>query len=176
MIKRAVFLDRDGVLNQAIIKAGKPYPPQTLAELIIVDDAFTALSKLKAAGFFLSVATNQPDVARGKITKATVETIHEVIMQTLPLDEISVCYHDDTDQCQCRKPLPGLLQQAAKTHNIDLSKSFMIGDRWRDVEAGQRAGCKTIWLNYNYSEQPSSKPADFVTKSLTEATDWIILN
>jgi len=174
--KRAVFLDRDGVLNQAIIKAGKPYPPQSLAELIIIEDAFAALTKLKATGFSLIVVTNQPDVARGKTSKDIVTAIHQAMMEKLPLDEIRVCYHDDADQCQCRKPLPGLLLEAAKAHGIELSKSFMIGDRWRDVEAGQRAGCKTIWLNYDYSEQQPAKPADFVTETLTEAVSWITRN
>lgn len=175
LIKRAIFLDRDGVLNLPIIKAGKPYPPQTLEELIIVDDALTALSKLKAAGFILIVVTNQPDVARGKTAKSTVANIHQAIMEKLPVDAIRVCYHDDADQCECRKPLPGLLLEAAATFNIDLNKSFMIGDRWRDIEAGQRAGCKTIWLNYNYAEQQPSKPADFITKTLTDAVNWITI-
>lgn len=173
MLNRAVFLDRDGVLNHAIIKKGKPYPPANLDELQIMEDGFAALSRLKAAGFFLICVTNQPDVARGKILKTTVEAINQAISQALPLNEIRVCYHDDDDNCACRKPLPGLLLNAACEHDIALTNSFMIGDRWRDIDAGWRAGCKTILLDYAYQEKSSTIAPDFITTTLTEAVDWI---
>ena len=97
-------------------------------------------------------------------------------MEMLPLDEMRVCYHDDKDQCECRKPLPGLLTEAAKDFGIDLQNSVMIGDRWKDIEAGQRAGCKTIWIRQDYQEKDPVKPASFVATSLTDATNWIINN
>lgn len=171
---KAIFLDRDGVLNHAIIKNGKPYPPSTLAELSIPDDAYSALNALKAAGYLLIGATNQPDVARGTTEKKWVETINSMLMEKLPLDEIRVCYHDDADECECRKPLPGLLTQAANAYNIDLEKSIMIGDRWKDIEAGYKAGCKTIWINHHYQEKSPSQP-DLIVSSLTEAANWIKL-
>lgn len=172
--RRAVFLDRDGVLNAAVIKNGKPYPPATLLDLTIPEGVQQALFKLKSAGFFLLGATNQPDVARGTTPKAVVEAINEQLMSALPLDEIRVCYHDDADHCQCRKPLPGLLIQAAKEHDIDLQQSVMIGDRWKDIAAGQQAGCKTIWLNNHYQEAQPKEPPDFITSSLMLAADWIL--
>lgn len=168
MHAKAIFLDRDGVLNRSIIKQGKPYPPATLAELSIAEDVLPALKTLKKAGFLLIGATNQPDVARGTTSRSLVETINATLMKLLPLDEIRVCYHDDSDDCECRKPLPGLLTQAASEHGINLSASFMIGDRWKDIEAGQRAGCQTVWIDQGYAEK---KPvgANYIVTSLSEA-------
>jgi D-glycero-D-manno-heptose 1,7-bisphosphate phosphatase len=174
MQKKAVFLDRDGVLNAAIIKNGKPYPPASLEELRIPQDVPSALAKLKSAGFILIGATNQPDVARGTTSRALVDTINTEIMKTCPLDEIRVCFHDDVDECHCRKPLPGLLLDAAKDYAIDLQQSVMIGDRWKDIEAGQRAGCKTIWLNQNYAEKTPEIAPSFIATTLTEAVGWIL--
>lgn len=173
MKRRAIFLDRDGVLNNAIIKQGKPYPPANITELTIADDVQKALLSLKSAGFMLIGATNQPDVARGTTTKATVEAINAKLLAELPLHEIRVCYHDDADFCDCRKPAPGLLLQAALEHEIDLHESVMIGDRWKDIEAGARAGCKTIWLNNNYAEESPKQP-DFIAVNMTEAANWVL--
>jgi D-glycero-D-manno-heptose 1,7-bisphosphate phosphatase len=172
-MKKAVFLDRDGVLNKAIIVDGKPYPPYSLAQLQIPADAATALQQLKQAGFMLIGVTNQPDVARGKTSRDLVEAINKELMQALPLDEIHVCYHDNADKCHCRKPEPGFLLDAAKNHDIDLSQSFMIGDRAKDIEAGLRANCKTIWLNGNYEEEKPQQ-YDYQVNSLMQAADWII--
>ena len=174
MLRRAIFLDRDGVLNTAIIRKGKPYPPTSLDELQIPEDALAAMSALKSAGFLLIGATNQPDVARGVTPRAWVEAIHSHLMSCLPLDEIRVCYHDDSDACYCRKPAPGLLMDAAKDYAIDLKKSFMVGDRWKDVEAGFRAGCQTIWINKNYSEKTPERTPDFITTHLKGAAEWIL--
>lgn len=171
---KAVFLDRDGVLNKAVIKQGKPYPPATISEVEIPKDAAQALTNLKNAGFLLICITNQPDVAR-KITKQeTVEEINKFLMKKLPLDDIFTCYHDDDDKCNCRKPLPGMLFDAAKKYNINLAGSIMIGDRWKDIEAGKNSGCKTIWISANYNEsKPTSNP-DYITTSLSKAASWIL--
>jgi len=170
---KAVFLDRDGVLNEAIVVDGYPYPPNLPADLVIPSDVLTALIKLKKAGFLLIVVTNQPDVARKKVSQKNVEEINSILKNKLPIDEFYICYHDDVDQCACRKPLPGLLLQAVKNFSIDLNESFMIGDRWRDIVAGKNAGCKTIWLNKNYSEK---KPVEFdlSVTCLNDAVDWIV--
>lgn len=170
---KAIFLDRDGVLNHAIVKNGKPYPPASVDEVTIPADAEASMQALKQAGYLLIGATNQPDVPRGVTKKETVEAINQRILAALPLHEIRVCYHDDADACECRKPLPGLLLQAAEEYNIDLQQSFMIGDRWRDIEAGQKAGCKTIWLNYQYQEKSPDHP-DFITAQLAGAAEWIL--
>lgn len=172
-MKRAIFLDRDGVLNQAVIKNGKPYPPASVQELIIPEGVQKALSALKLSGFLLIGATNQPDVARGTTDKATVEAINAALMAALPLDDIRICYHDDKDHCECRKPYPGLLVDAAAELGIDLHQSYMIGDRWKDIEAGQRAGCRTIWLNQGYDEKKPDEP-DFIAHNMSEAANWIL--
>ena len=169
MIKRkAVFLDRDGVLNDVVIKNGKPYPPASLMEMTIASDVLTALQLFKSQGYLLIGATNQPDVARGQTSRDVVEAINARLLALLPLDEIRVCYHDDKHGCDCRKPAPGLLLQAADEHAIDLTKSIMIGDRWKDIAAGKRAGCKTIWIDRGYQE-PKAEDPDAIVRSLGEA-------
>jgi D-glycero-D-manno-heptose 1,7-bisphosphate phosphatase len=170
----AVFLDRDGVLNYPVIREGKSYPPPSVAELAIVPEAREALSDLKARGFLLVVVTNQPDVARGTQQRATVEAIHAELKSAMPLDDFFVCYHDSGDDCDCRKPLPGLLLQAAGRYSIDLASSFLIGDRWRDVEAGWSAGCRTVLIDYGYREKEPSHPPNARVSSLRAAVDWIL--
>jgi len=172
--RRAVFLDRDGVLNEAVVRDGKPYSPAGLNEVVIPADVPEALRGLRAAGFALIVVTNQPDVARGIQPRAVVEEINAALRAELPLDDIFVCYHDDSDGCACRKPQPGLLLQAAGEYRIDLARSFMVGDRWRDVEAGRRAGCLTVRLEGHYREDGPDSPPDFIARSLFEAASWIL--
>jgi D-sedoheptulose 7-phosphate isomerase len=170
----AVFLDRDGVLNRAIVRDGKPLPPPGIHDLEIIPDAAAALSKLKSQGFPLYVITNQPDVARGNLTRDEVEAMHRKLVSSLPVDDIFVCYHDDADHCACRKPKPGLLLEAQRKHNIDLARSFFVGDRWRDIDAGHAAGCKTVLIDYDYRERKPARPAEATVRSLREAVDWIV--
>ncbi len=170
---RAVFLDRDGVINRAFIREGKSYPPAELDEVEILPNVASALSRLKLAGFLLIVVTNQPDVATGKTARHVVDQINSHLTNILPIDEFFVCYHSDSDVCDCRKPMPGLLISAAKKHQIDLKSSFMIGDRWRDVEAGEAAGCKTFFLNYGYREKQPDYP-DFIVSSVADAAEIIL--
>jgi D-glycero-D-manno-heptose 1,7-bisphosphate phosphatase len=172
-MRRAVFLDRDGVLNRAIVVKGTPHPPTSLAEFEVLPGAVQACTELREAGFLLIVVTNQPDVARGTQQREVVEAINEALLSEVPLDDIKVCYHDDQDRCFCRKPLPGLLMQAAKEWQIDLSASFMVGDRWKDIETGRKAGCKTILIDCEYREPMLSAP-DHRVHSLAEAPDWIL--
>lgn len=172
-MRSAVFLDRDGVLNRAIVQNGKPYPPASLDEVEILPQVKSALIDLSSAGYLLIVVTNQPDVASGKTSKLVVDQINLHLKNSLPIDEFRTCYHEDRDGCECRKPKPGSLFDAAKKHGVDLKKSFMIGDRWRDVEAGQSAGCKTFFINYGYQEKQPDFP-DFIVSSLAEAAEIII--
>ena len=167
-MRRAVFLDRDGVINRAIVRDEMPFPPANLDELEILPGVPEALQKLHDGNYLLIVVTNQPDVARGKAKKEDVEQMNAHLLSILPLDEIKTCYHDSKDRCLCRKPLPGGLNEAPKEHHIHLSKSFMVGDRWRDIEAGQTAGCKTFFINYRYAEKQPEMP-DFIVSSLLEA-------
>jgi D-glycero-D-manno-heptose 1,7-bisphosphate phosphatase len=172
--RRAVFLDRDGVLNRAVVRDGRPYPPASLAVMQINPDAPEALQSLKTKGFVLLGITNQPDVARGKQRREVVESINASLVKALQLEDILVCYHDDKDQCTCRKPLPGLLLQAALRYEIDLGSSFVIGDRWKDVQAGLRAGCRTVLLDYGYREGRGAGLPDCIVGSLAEAVAWIL--
>ena len=172
-MKRAVFLDRDGVLTRALVRDGKAYAPVIPAEMEIDAEAPAALARLKAAGFLLVMVTNQPDVARGRTRREDVESMHATLRAALPLDAGFVCYHDDADACACRKPLPGMLLEAAAAFGIDLERSFMIGDRWRDIDAGAAAGCRTVWIDRGYRERgPGHKP-DARVDSLHAAADWI---
>ncbi|MDP3706328.1 MAG: HAD family hydrolase [Legionellaceae bacterium] len=169
----AVFLDRDGVINRSVVINGKPYAPANLAAMEILPGVPDALAALSGAGFLLIVITNQPDVARKTTSKAAVEDINTYLSNNLPIDEFRTCFHIDDDQCDCRKPSPGSLLAAATEHHIDLTHSYMIGDRWRDIEAGQRAGCKTIFIDYGYDEkQPTSM--DFSVQTLMEAAQIIL--
>jgi D-glycero-D-manno-heptose 1,7-bisphosphate phosphatase len=171
MIARAVFLDRDGVLNKAEVREGKPYPPASAEEMEILPDVPDALGRLKDAGYRLVVVTNQPDVARGTQRRDVVEAINAALAARLPIDEFRVCYHDDRDGCQCRKPRPGLLLQEP-AH--DLSRSVMVGDRWRDIEAGRRAGVgATVFIDRGYDEPGAVDPHVRVL-SLALAADWIL--
>lgn len=169
----AVFLDRDGVLNEAIVRNGRPYPPRDLSEFVITPGARTALKELKREGFLLIVVTNQPDVARGKTNRADVDEINAELAAALPLDAIEVCEHDDNAQCDCRKPKPGMLLRAGERFGVDLSASFVVGDRWRDIEAGQRAGCRTILIGEGHREFFPCAPTINLA-SLPEAASWII--
>ena len=166
-------MDRDGVINRAIVRDGKPYPPASLEELEILPGVHEALQKLHNAEYLLVVVTNQPDVSRGTSKREDIELMNAFLSSELPIDDFKTCYHDSGDECNCRKPLPGALLEAAQEHNIDLSKSFMVGDRWRDIEAGSAAGCKTFFINYRYAEQKPDAP-DFIVSSLLEAKKIIL--
>jgi len=172
-VRRAVFLDRDGVLNRAFVRQGVLTPPHSLDELEILPGVMQALQRLRQAGLRLIVVTNQPDVARGRQQRRKVEEINDRLKATLPLDDVRVCYHDDADSCDCRKPKPGLLLLAAREYGISLRDSYMVGDRWRDVEAGRRAGCTTVFVETESAERVDINPDVRVT-SLGEAADWIL--
>jgi D-glycero-D-manno-heptose 1,7-bisphosphate phosphatase len=174
-MKKAVFLDRDGVLNIATVKHGKPYPPDGHAKVQLVLRVRESLQILNKIGFMLFCITNQPDVARGTRTRKEVEKINDELCKQLPLDDFMVCYHDNHHQCMCRKPKPGMLLKLAKKHEINLAESYMVGDRWGDIMAGLNAGCKTIFIDYNYDEKKPVDIADFIVSTLTEGVR-IILN
>jgi D-glycero-D-manno-heptose 1,7-bisphosphate phosphatase len=174
LTRRAVFLDRDGVINRATVRQGKPYPPAHPSELQILPGVREALCRLQAADFRLIVVTNQPDVARGTQSRETVETMHEMLrLAGLPITAFYVCYHDGPANCDCRKPRPGMLLSATLDHLLDLNHCYIVGDRWRDIEAGQRAGCRAFFVDYAYDE-PKPQPPFVRVKSLAEAADRIL--
>ena len=172
---RAVFLDRDGVINRALERDGLSYPPGSLSEFEILPGVAGACAKLKQAGYLLVVATNQPDVGRGRLKKELVETIHAEMCRRLPIDRVEACYHPGRGQsnCNCRKPKPGMLLRAARELGINLSQSWMVGDRWRDVDCGHAAGCRTIFIDRGYAEELRRKP-HFSAGNLAEAADIIL--
>jgi D-glycero-D-manno-heptose 1,7-bisphosphate phosphatase len=171
---RAVFLDRDGVLNKSMVRDGRPHAPTSLAEFELLPGVVDATHALRNSGFLLIVVTNQPDVGAGRVERFTVERMNAELRKWLPLDDIKVCYHVDADGCTCRKPKPGMLVEAAQEWDIDLLSSVIVGDRWRDIEAGQAAGCKTVFIDAGYAEKPMSQPADAVVPSLHAAARLIL--
>jgi D-glycero-D-manno-heptose 1,7-bisphosphate phosphatase len=171
--RRAVFLDRDGVINRAIVRDGKPYSPQSVAALEILPGVPEALERLRSAGYLNVIVTNQPDVGAGKLSRSTVEAMHAHLQERLAIDVFKVCYHTDAENCACRKPKPGMILDAARELAIDLGKSYLVGDRWRDVEAAQAAGCRAMFIDYGYSEKMPDKPYVAVN-SLAEAARSIL--
>lgn len=172
-MKKAVFLDRDGVLNESLVIEGIPRPPKNLKELVMLPGTPKAIKLLRALNFEIVVVTNQPDVARGLMIEDSVREINDYLGNKLKIDYFYCCFHDDSDQCKCRKPKPGLLAAAAKDLELDLKSSFMVGDRWRDISAGQAAGCECFFIDYGYSEKPPTLPFRRVS-SLLEASKLIL--
>ena len=169
-MKRAVFLDRDGVIIRTDVRDGKPYAITAYENLDLLDGVSHAIRRLKEAGYMMIVVSNQPDVAAGKVALDVVEAINADLMETLSLDEIKVCYDSSAP---CYKPEPGMLLEAAQEHDIDLGRSYLVGDRWRDIGAGKAAGCMTVFIDKGYSEQAPENP-DHVVGSLPEAADLIL--
>jgi D-glycero-D-manno-heptose 1,7-bisphosphate phosphatase len=172
-VQRAVFLDRDGVLTGSIVRNGRPYAPTTLEEFFIIPGTREALERLRQQGFLLIVATNQPDVGRGKTPRELVETMHARLSAELPLDEIRTCWDGDEATSRTYKPKPGMLLDAAEAHGIDLARSYMVGDRWRDVGCGRAAGCYTVFIDYGYEESSAVSP-DATCANLAQAVDIIL--
>ena len=172
-LNRAVFLDRDGVIDRAFVRDGKPFAPTTLEQFELLPGVVKAIAALKNAGFRVIVVTNQPDVGAGRVAREVVEAMNARIRQECRVDDVRVCYHTEADGCACRKPKPGLLVDAARDWSLDLRRSYMVGDRWRDIGAGRAAGCRTVWIDCGYAETNAENP-DIVVKSLVEASQRIL--
>ena len=172
MIKKAVFLDRDGVINKSYVIDGKPFPPYKLEEVVIIDGVAEAIQNLRDLKFEIIVVTNQPDIARKKTTLKFINSIHKIIEEKIGRIHFYICPHDDFDNCSCRKPKPGLLRTAALELNIDLNTSYLVGDRWRDIQAGQAAGCECFYIDYKYEDVQPKSPFIQVA-SLLEASNLI---
>jgi len=171
---RAVFLDRDGVIVTPEFRDGRSFAPTTLDAFRLYDAAPACLKSLKDAGFLLVVVTNQPDVGAGVIAPAVLDAMHLRMREALPIDDIRVCPHTRADDCACRKPRPGMLTGAARDLGIALDRSFMIGDRESDVAAGRAAGCRTVFIDLDYASESKPSDADFVVRSLQQATACIL--
>jgi D-glycero-D-manno-heptose 1,7-bisphosphate phosphatase len=169
----AVFLDRDGVIVVPEFRDRRSFAPRRLEDFRLYPDAAASLQRLKRAGFLLAVVTNQPDVGNGLIPRSEVDAMHEIMTRELPVDSVKACFHRQGDHCDCRKPKPGMILAAAGELGIDLAKSFMVGDRKSDVEAGRAAGCTTVFVDLGYAEPVPDVP-DYVVHSIAEAADVII--
>jgi D-glycero-D-manno-heptose 1,7-bisphosphate phosphatase len=169
--RRAVFLDRDGVLNRVVMRVGRPASPRSLEEVVLEPEASRAAAALREAGFLLFVVTNQPDLARGLLTAAVHTSIVTRIREAVAPDDLMVCPHDDRHGCECRKPRPGMLMRLAERWGVDLASSYMVGDSWKDMEAGRAAGCRGILIRADYNRGVA---ADHTVASLAEATEVII--
>jgi D-glycero-D-manno-heptose 1,7-bisphosphate phosphatase len=174
MTLRAVFFDRDGVLNKSLSPDGLPKGPPDAGSLEITEGAGALLWRLKDLGFALICVTNQPDVSRGTRTLESVLAMNEKVKAALPLDALYVCLHDNHHNCECRKPKPGMILRGAREFGVDLPRSFMVGDRAGDVEAGRRAGTATVFIDHGYKERKPDPPADFSCRSLSEAVGYIL--
>jgi D-glycero-D-manno-heptose 1,7-bisphosphate phosphatase len=170
---KAVFLDRDGVLNAPEIRNGRTYAPTSIDAFRILPGAIEAVQKLHDAGYFTIVVTNQPDLTTGKVDAQTVAAFHQCLQAAMPLDDIMICPHVNEDNCECRKPKPGLLIQAAEKHEIDLAQSFLVGDLWRDIDAAHAAGCTSYFVDYGYDEPLRQEP-NYIVRDLLEASRLII--
>ena len=173
MRRQAVFLDRDGVLNRIVVRDGMPFAPVRLEDFQFLPGSCDAVRRIRDQGYLAIVVTNQPDITTGKQKPGVLAAMHEILRSELGVDDIFVCCHLDTDGCDCRKPKPGMLHAAAEKWDIDLSRSVMVGDRWRDVGAGKTAGCATVFIEYGYLE-PNLEIADSIAVSLDEAVPFIL--
>ncbi len=173
-MQRAVFMDRDGVIVIPEFRDGRSFAPQSLEKFRLYDDAEKSVQDLKAAKFIVIVVTNQPDVGRGLVKVEIVEAMHEFLSKLLLIDDIEVCYHTHLDNCQRRKPLPGMLKDAMHKWGIDASQSFMIGDRLSDILAGKAAGCRTIFINRGYTTEPPVVDCDAEFSNLSATVSWIL--
>jgi D-glycero-D-manno-heptose 1,7-bisphosphate phosphatase len=170
-MKRAVFLERDALLNLAASKGGQQKSPTTLEEFRINEAALPALQRLKSAGFVLIATTNQPEISRGTLSRRELDRMHEMLAATLPLDDILVCPHDEEDDCPCRKPRAGLFHEAAFKYHLLLGQSFLISNRWQDAEAARLIGSTSLaidspWLGRGHH--------DFAVRDLEAAIEKVM--
>ena len=171
-LRKAIFLDRDGIINHSLIENGKPIAPHSMSDFSLMDGVEHLIEKLSGLGYLIFIVTNQPDVARGKLRKSEIKKMHEFMCEKIKIDDVMVCYCEEGIDCPCYKPSPYMIIELAKKWNVDLGNSFMIGDRWRDVGAGLGAGCTTIFVDYAYDEALIFTP-NHVVKSLSEACNII---
>lgn len=170
-MRRAAFLDRDGVLCETILREGKAIAPLSLDEFRLVDGLVEDIGRLRGAGLLCIVFTNQPEVARKVLATDVLDRMHERLRAAAAFDDVFVCPHERAEGCACCKPRPGMLLDAARKWGIDLARSFVVGDRWVDVEAGRAVGACTILVDRPYSR---CETADERVPDLRRAVDAIL--
>lgn len=173
-LRPAVFLDRDGTLNATVLRDGHPGPPHSLDEFRLLPGVVEGCARLRDADFVLVLVTNQPDVGRGEVGREAVEAIHRRLCQLLPLERVEVCYDSGRgEDSEFRKPRPGMILKAAHELGLDLGRSWMVGDRWRDVDCGVNAGVRTVFIDRGYSEPLRARPTVTV-RHFTAAIEAIL--
>lgn len=170
-MKLGVFIERDGVLNKVRVERQHQVSPLTLEEFHVLKEPVALLKKLKAAGFMLIATTNQPGISRGYQNRRELDRMHELLKRMLPLDDLLVCPHDESDRCPCRKPKPGLLMEAGFKWHLDLDRSFVLSDKWQDAEAARAAGCTSVMIQ---SPWIGNVHRDFLVPDLAAAVDKIL--
>ena len=145
-MKVGVFIERDGVLNSALVERSQQVSPQALGQFNINPAAAALVRKLKAAGLVVIATTNQPGLSRGYQSRRALDQMHARLMQEVPLHDILVCPHDETDHCPCRKPKPGLLTEARYKWQLELDRSFVISDKWPDADAALAVGATSLLI------------------------------
>lgn len=173
MPRRAVFLDRDGVLTIPSFRDGRSYAPTTLEDFRLCPDAKDAVGRLKKEDFLVIVATNQPDVTTGKLAERTLEEMHARLQYEVAIDDIEVSFATRDAPDDRRKPSAGMLRDAAKKWDIDLKTSYMVGDRASDVTCGVRAGCRTVFIDLGYTAEAPPTDQNATAANLAEAVAWI---
>lgn len=174
MSERAVFLDRDGVLNIPLFRDGRSFAPRSLADFVLYPDAAPSVDTFKRAGFAVYVVTNQPDVGAGLLSPSVLDEMHAILLKTVAIDAIATCFDTREQATHRRKPNAGMLYELAYERGVDLARSYMVGDRASDIEAGRRAGCKTVFIDRGYTADARVEGQDFSVYSLAEATAWIL--
>lgn len=145
-MKQGVFIERDGILNQVRVERQNQVSPLTLEEFRVNTETAPWLKKLRDAGLVVIATTNQPGLSRGYQSRRELDRMHEVLRRALPLDDLLLCPHDETDHCSCRKPKPGLLIEGGFNWHLGLDHSFVISDKWQDAEAARNAGCTSLLM------------------------------
>lgn len=173
---KAIFLDRDGVINNPVISEGKPYAILRIGQIHVIDGIKELIERWHIEGYFVFMVSNQPDIANHIVSQSKVNKINNYLKSQVLLDDIFVCPHNDADKCNCRKPKTGLFLQANEKYEIDFSQSYVIGDRWKDIEAGKNIGCKTIFVDYDYKEKKPKNPDIVVTKVSDIDKIWSFIN
>ena len=174
-MRKCVFLDRDGVLNYTKVENGKPFAPTSFADFKLYENINGPLESLKKMNFLLFVVTNQPDVGNQKVARGEVEAMHDYLLARTPVDAVFACFHSQDEDCSCRKPEPGMLYAAAFQYFVMPSLSYIVGDRYSDIVAGNKFGCQSILIDRSYKECRLATPWRKVG-SLLEAVKEITVN
>ena len=165
-------MDRDGVINELVDVGQGPTSPKRVDDFRFLPGVPEAVARL-AKSYAVVVVTNQPDIARGHMSSEQLDRMTELVRANLEVAAVYVCRHDDADRCGCRKPSPGLLLKAARELDLDLARSFFVGDSWRDMEAARRAGVRACYVGREEQDERVGV-CDLAAADLAEAADHIL--